>query len=57
MKHQKKKNMQLFPTKLTKNMKQYQSFLRQKNVELVKQAKITTKQSNSKESPEDADEI
>ena len=57
MKHQKKKNMQLFPTKLTKNMKQYQSFLRQKNVELVKQAKITTKQSNSKESPEDADRI
>ena len=50
MKHQKKNDLQLFATKLSKKIsyphiaKEYQSFLKKKNTKSVKQSNIITQQ-------------
>ena len=58
MKHQKKKDTQLLVTKLAEKIldlcnakERYQSFVRNKNIKLVKQSKIITQQPKSVESP------
>ena len=62
MKHQKEKDLQLFPTKLTEKIpnprsvkEHYQSFIRKKSTKSIKQSKIITQQPKTFEKPNIAD--